>query len=230
MSKLANCLLNLPELTLAKRYSPFIASKDELPDDDLIHLKFKENDLLEDALDEIKELFIIWLETALLSGASEKSQELFRKDLKIEVLLDHSVPEQVSEYLVVTFRDKVISDPDITALEELYRYIAGIDNVVHLSGARCIQAFDLSISEQVYNELREVVEEGLYEPIVDSSCGLSKSIIIDLVFIRDLAKTNQNSKNCYDKIWEILLDYKPTLVSLVNCYPDILTLTALIED
>lgn len=87
-------------------------------------------------------------------------------------------------------------------------------------------AFSLSVSPSVVKQIKSIVEEGVCEPIVDSSGGTSTTTIIELGFLNDLARTNVNKQEELMHLWQILADFNVQLLELKACNPDFLVLYA----
>lgn len=225
MSRFIACLTDADELALSEKYYTFIQDKGELPSEDAIHFCFKNSENFEDACHQINKLFVeVHLWDALLNAVSASNRSFFSKQFAVERYIDESLPE--FDVVTIRFQNIVLHNPEIEAVEELYNYLAKLDACLRFGGAAFKSTYSITVSEEILNKLKNTVEEGVLEPVIDSSCGNSKTMIIELDFIRDLAITNDNSKQILNSIWQILCDDKPELTKLREINPDLLVLTA----
>lgn len=228
MSRFAACIADLSDDSLANRFYKFIQDKSELPDDLSIYYAFKRSESLNDAYHRINSLFVDYLGDALLMAVSALHRKQFASQLFIEEHFVDETPEL--DEISIKFQDRALHNPSVEDVEELYSYLAQLDKNLHTSGAKFISTYSVEVSGEVFIQLEEVLEEGVLKPTVDSSCGLTKSMIIELAFIQDLALTNPNQKRDFTTIWQILCDYKPELAKLRAINPALLEVTANFEE
>jgi len=228
MSRFAACITDLPEMVLADRYYSFIQDKGDIPDDDTIHFHFKNSKDYDDACHKINYQFVIHLEDALLNAVSAKNRDFFCKQLFIETYSDDLTPE--FDKVTIRFQERVLHDPDIDAIEDLYNHMAQQDAYLHSGGAKFEPTYSIDVTPDIFEKIKDIVEEGILESRIDSSCGMSQTIILELKFIQELAITNQNSRKILDDVWKTLIDFKPEIIFLKKVSPALLMLNTLLKN
>ena len=186
MSRFVACLTDCEQTLLADLCYEFIQQKGELPSDDELYHIIKQSHSLDDAFHQINQLFAMKTKEALLNAVSIHHR--YKIAEKLITKFKQSTDSPADDSCSFQFRHYDIENPDMESLLNLYDYLETME-VNRLSPNMNIQkTLILDVSKQVSDSVLDVVEEGVYLPVVDSSCGESETIIIELAFLRDMAK------------------------------------------
>ncbi|MCX8588522.1 MULTISPECIES: hypothetical protein [unclassified Gilliamella] len=223
MSRFVACLTDCEQTLLADLCYEFIQQKGELPSDDELYHIIKQSHSLDDAFHQINQLFAMKTKEALLNAVSIHHR--YKIAEKLITKFKQSTDSPADDSCSFQFRHYDIENPDMESLLNLYDYLETME-VNRLSPNMNIQkTLILDVSKQVSDSVLDVVEEGVYLPVVDSSCGESETIIIELAFLRDMAKKNENTKQILEDLYNVLAESRADLNAVLHqCEPYLLVL------
>lgn len=224
MKDLLAAITDLDALDIVNTLYSFIRNKGKLPTDEAIFNIFQQSDTLTDAYHEINRLSLVCLKEALLQAVLPKNRATFSQLIVIEEKFIEGSPSL--DGFTLRFKGQVFHNPSTNALEYFYKYLNELDKKVFYHDASLQGTFSISVSPDVVTKIKAVVEVGILEPTVDSSCGNSTATVLELRFIKEMAQTNQNFADNLKHIWQVLTDYKPELQNLKEFDPDFLVLYA----
>ena len=202
MSRFVACLSDCEQTILADHSYEFIQQKGELPSDDELYQIIKQSHSLDDAFHQINQLFVTKTKKALLNAVSIHHRHQIAEQLIVQ--FQQSIESPADDNCTFQYEEYVIEQIDMESLMNFYAYLETMDVNILSPNIDIQNTLILSVSKHVSDSVLDIVEEGVYLPVVDSSCGLSETIIIELAFLRDMAKTNGNTAQILEALYQAL--------------------------
>lgn len=223
MSRFVACLSDCDQTILADLTYEFIQQKGELPSDEELYLIIKQSHSMSEAFHQINQLFATKTKEALLNAVPFNYRHKIAE--KLTVQFQKSTDSPADDNCTFQYGSYVIEEPDTESLLDFYDYLETIDVNILSPNMDIQKTLILEVSKQLSDSVLDVVEEGVYLPVVDSSCGESEAIIIELAFLRDMAKTNENTRQILEKLYQVLAVSQMDLkIVLQQCQPYLLVL------
>lgn len=223
MSRFVACLTDCEQTSLADFFYEFIQQKGELPSDNELYHIIKQSQSLDEAFHQINQLFAIKTKEALLNAVPFNYRHQIAE--KLTVQFQKSTDSPADDNCTFQYGSYLIEEPDTKSLLEFYAYLETIEATLLTSKINIQNTLILEVSKQVSDSVLDIVEEGIYLPVVDSSCGESDTIIIELAFLRDMAKTNENMRQTLDALYQVLVQSQTDIKTVIHrCEPYLLVL------
>lgn len=228
MSNLISFVTRMDNTRVASKIYNFVLGKVNLPSDGEVFQLFKQAHNITDAYHRINQLFLDLLKEALLTGISSNNRRRFAGLLIIESNFDRLCAS--NDGFTLKFQSYCFKNPNSQAIQDFYYYLKQLDQRLTVTDATPELSCSIQVPTVVIEQIKEQVEEGIFESLVDSTCGISSTTIIELSFIEDLAKTNRNDEDNLNHIWQTLINYKPELINIKQYHPSFLILHSSEDD
>lgn len=205
-------------------YYQFIQKYDVLPSKERIIQAIKQSRDAAVAVNEVNSLYAKALKRALLSQLDKEQARPLKNLLTVKFDIDQET--LATTQVKVKYGDIEFTNPLLEQLNYLCEILQRDAKLIWFNGVYLSKAIQMNIPTEVATKIKEVVEEGICEPIVDSSGGNSQTLIIELEFIADMATTNSNFYEYQEHIWQVLKDHNEVLGDMRKFNPSFLVLYA----
>lgn len=224
MSRVIVALTETGYSPIADSLYEYIQLEDDLPEEDEVIALFKEYaGNLSEYGHKLNRLFIERVQHILLCGVSKTNYEQAKKLLRIE---ENFCEEDSSEdSFKISFAGITYPDPSTEELEALDVIIRNYSLTYLQGNVEVANTYTLSVPAEAVTRIKEIDTDGICEQLVDYSCGVSSTHIIETGYLRESAeKLGHHALNHYEAIWEIISDYIPSFMEIKEHKPDFLVL------
>lgn len=225
MSRVIASLVDTGYSAIADNLYEFVQHSDELPDEDEVVQLLKESIDMSDFGHKVNSLFIERARAVLIKALPIDKQAYFSKLIQIEK--NFCEEDSSDDSFTVSFTDTVYLDPDSEDLTNLEAVIKSYEFSYLEGKVELATTYTLSVPYEVVAKIKEIDDEGICEAIVDYSCGVSTTHVIETGYLRERAEQNgegSNAQEYYEGIWKIINDYIPSFIELKAHKPDFLIL------
>ncbi|MFD1260371.1 MULTISPECIES: hypothetical protein [Entomomonas] len=197
---------------------------DMLPEEDEVIALFKENaGNLSEYGHKLNRLFIERVQHILLSGVFSPNKEQAKKLLRVEEIFCEE--DSSKDSFKISFAGITYQDPTTEELEALDKIIVNYSHTYLQGNVEVANTYTLSVPAEVVTKIKEIDTDGICEQIVDYSCGVSSTHIIETGYLRESGETlGHQALEYYDAIWKIISDYIPNFMEIKGHKPDFLVL------
>lgn len=202
----------------------FIEQYDVVPSSEKILLTIKQSRDLFIAVNKVNTLFAKALKRALLCSLDKEQARCIKDLLTVEIDIDKET--LATTEIRVKYGDINFTNPIFEQLIYLCEVLQVDAKATWYNGIRFQDAIQMNVTREVAAKIKEVVEEGICEPTVDSSGGNSQTLIIEMNFIADVAQSNTNFYEYQEHIWQVLTDFNEVLGDMRKFQPSYLILYA----
>lgn len=200
----------------------------ELPSLEKIFSTIKKSRDMLVAANSINLLYANALKRALLSELQSPQARRLSPLITVEITVDQK--EITTKGVKITYADIELVNPNYADLINLQVILTKQGKSMWFNGVDFPQTVSIYVTQAIIEQIKQVVEEGICEPTLDSSGGNSLTIIIELGFIADMALTNSNFSEYFQYIWQVLEGHKEELADLKKLSPSFIVLYASLND
>lgn len=180
------------------------------------------------AVNTVNHLYETALRRALLSELQDGQAKTMSSLLDIEITVDQQ--DLTTKDIRIAFGDIELVNPVYADLINLQSTLTKQGRLLTINQVDFPKMVSISVTPAIIEQIKQVVEEGICEPTIDSSGGNSLTTIIELGFIDDMATTNSNFYEYQQYIWQVLENYKEELADLKKFSPSFIVLYASLDD
>ncbi|UYZ83065.1 hypothetical protein MTZ49_10670 [Entomomonas sp. E2T0] len=228
MSRVIVALTETGYSPIADSLYEYIQFEGNLPEEDEVIALFKDNaGNLSEYGHKLNRLFIERVQHILLCGVRTPIYEQAKKLLRIEE--NFCEEDSSNDSFKISFAGITYQDPSTEELEALDVIIRNYSLTYLQDNVVVANTYTLSVPAEAVNKIKEIDTDGICEPIVDYSCGVSSTHIIETGYLRERVEQNGDGTNVqeyYESIWKIISDYIPNFMEIKAHKPDFLVLYA----
>lgn len=212
-------------------YSPIAYSlyeytqlEDDLPEEDEVIALFKDSaGNLSEYGHKLNRLFIERVQHILLCGVPTPNYEQAKKLLRIEE--NFCEEDSSKDSFKISFAGITYPNPSTEELEALDEVIKNYSLTYLQGNVEVANTYTLSVPAEAVTRIKEIDTDGICEQLVDYSCGVSSTHIIETGYLRESAETlGHQTLEYYEAIWKIISDYIPSFMEIKAHKPDFLVL------
>ncbi|UYZ83122.1 hypothetical protein MTZ49_10985 [Entomomonas sp. E2T0] len=223
MSRVIVALTETGYSPIADSLYEYIQLEGSLPEEDEVIALFKDNaGNLSEYGHKLNRVFIERVRKILLNSIPTLNYEQAKKLLRIEE--NFSKEDSSNDRFNISFAGITYLDPSTEELEDLNETISNY-NLNYLQGNVVANTYTLSVPIEVVNRIKEIDTDCICEQLVDYSCGVSSTHIIETGYLRESAETlGDHALKYYEAIWKIISDYIPNFMVIKEHKPDFIVL------
>ncbi len=222
MSRVIVALTETGYSPIADSLYEYIQLEGSLPEEDEVIALFKDNaGNLSEYGHKLNRLFIERVQHILLCGVPNYEQA--KKLLRIE---ESFCEENSSEdSFKISFTGITYQDPSTEELEALNEVISNYSLNYLQGNVEVASTYTLSVPAEAVTRIKAINDDGICEQLVDYSCGVSSTHIIETGYLRESAETlDHEALEYYEAIWKIISDYIPSFMEIKEHKPNFLVL------